>query len=135
MTTVDNALEAMMRRVFREELHTALAICDAEEAKAKGQAQMTQAQPAPMTAPAEAPQAPAPATPPINEEEERAKMHALCKRFISQFGREAIMDLWKKMGVTKFSEVPLSRYLELANYLSDGEKTYNEIKGNATATA
>lgn len=132
MTTVDNALEAMMRRVFREELHDALAICDAEEAKAKGQAQ-----PAPMTAPAEAPQAPAPApaTLPINEEEERAKMHALCKRFISQFGREAIMDLWKKMGVTKFSEVPLDRYLELANYLSDGEKTYNEIKGNATATA
>lgn len=133
MTTVDNALEAMMRRVFREELHTALAICDAEEAKAKGQAPMTQAHPAPMTAPAEETQAPA--TPAINEEEERAKMHALCKRFISQFGREAIMDLWKKMGVTKFSEVPLSRYLELANYLSDGEKTYNEIKGNATATA
>lgn len=124
MTTVDNALEAMMRRVFREELHTALAICDAEEAKAKGQTQ-----------PAEETQAPAPATPPINEEEERAKMHALCKRFISQFGREAIMDLWKKMGVTKFSEVPLDRYMELLSYLSDGEKIYQQIKGNGAGAA
>lgn len=135
MLTLDTtALEEMMRRVFRDELHTALAICDAEEAKAKGQAQPAEETQAPAPAPVPT-QAPAPATPPINEEEERAKMHALCKRFISQFGREAIMDLWKKMGVTKFSEVPLERYLELASYLSDAEKTYNEIKGNATATA
>lgn len=123
MLTFDmEALRELMRGVFREELARALAICDREEEEQQQQqnSQTTAHCPPPLT--------------PIDEQAERAKMHALCKQYISQWGRESITLIWNKMGVSKFSEVPIERYLELASYISEGDKLYKDIKAKGHAT-
>lgn len=123
MLTFDmEALRELMRGVFREELARALAICDREEEQQQQQQNSQTTEHCPPT------------TNPIDEQAERAKMHALCKQYISQWGRESIMLIWKQMGVSKFSEVPIERYLELASYISEGDKLYKDIKAKGHAT-